>query len=223
MSELSNLPGVTLDPKDESGLEAAFGVTSNAEELVKANRGRYTPEHRKVLLQDENLGATDSLHELDDDGNRIGLKDDLAKTLDHPVETATVRGTGRNAVISYTYVGDRGSIEKGIIPYAEVFGSASAKRAARREQAGDPSEAGAAAAEAKLDEAQAKAAAAIQEAQDKARELVEDAQKQIADLLAKANEDAEAIRAKAAEEAPKAADDAEKKAAAAKSRSRSSS
>lgn len=215
MSEL-NLPGVTLDPRDERELEAAFGVTSNAEELIKANRARVSPEHRKVLRLDENAGATDSLYELDEDGNRLFLKDDLAKFLDHPVESARVRGRGRNAVISYVYVGDRQSYEKGYVSYADVFGSSADRRAAQRSAAPvDPSQAAQAAADTKLTEAETKAAEALQKAQDEARKLVEQAREEVSKLVAEATAEANRIRQEAAEAAPAAAADAEEEAKAA--------
>lgn len=212
----TNLPGVTLDPKDEAGLETAFGVTSNAEELIKSNRARVTPELREASIKDENPDLTNSLHQLDDDGNRISLKDDVAKAVGHDVETATVRGSGARAAITYVYIGERDSLEKGVIPYDEVFsGTASAKRRAkaRGEAKPSPDEAAQEAADKRIREADEEAQAKIADAQEEARRILEDAQAKAAEALAEAQQEAAETREKAAEQAPKDADKAKQAAA----------
>jgi hypothetical protein len=201
MSEtaIQSLPGVTLDAKDQAGLEAAFGVTSNAEELVKFNRSRYTPEQRVAIAKGVNHELSERVQEreeYDPERSQYGLaagkvEAALEDHLGHPVETAVVRGSGRAASISYTYIGDRSSIEKGHVAFVEVFGNAQQKRAAKRSGGKqDPDAAAKAAAEAKVREAQ--------EAAEK--------------LLADAHAEAARVREQAAEEAAKAADKAGDKA-----------
>lgn len=212
MSGIAGLPGVTLDPKDESELEAAFGVTSNAEELVKANRARYSPEDRATLKKGVNVELTNRVQERDEydpEKSQYGLaagpvEAALEDHLGHPVETAVVRGSGRGAAISYTYIGDRGSIDKGTVPFGDVFGSAKEKRASRKARAADPD----AAAQAKLDEAETKAAEAIREAQEEAQQALDEAREQAEKAIADAQAEAAKIREKAAEDAAKAAEKA---------------
>jgi vacuolar-type H+-ATPase subunit H len=216
--EATTLPGVTLDERDEAELEAAFGVVSNAEELVRTNRGRYTTEHRATLNKGENPQLTGAINETDEDGNILGLKSDAAEAIEDkvgfPVETAVVRGVGRNAQISFTYVGPRGSIEKDIIAYTSVFGSAAEKRAAkRRGRAADPDDAAQQAADETLAEAEREAAEKLREAQEEAQAALDKAREDAEKVLADAQEEAAKVRAKAAEEAPKDADKAKRAAA----------
>lgn len=221
MTDTLNLPGVTLEARDEASLEAAFGVTSNAEELVKQNRARYSPAQRTALTKPVNHELTErvqSQEEFDPEAAQYGapanaVEAALEEAVGHPVESAVVRGKGRSAVISYTYIGERGSIEKDIIPFTEVFGSAQQQRKAKREeQARDPEQAGREAADQKLAEADRKAAEVIREAEAKAEQLIRDAAEKAQAELAKAEAKAAETREGAAEEAGEAAEDAEAKA-----------
>jgi hypothetical protein len=223
MSEtaIQSLPGVTLDAKDQAGLEAAFGVTSNAEELVKFNRSRYTPEQRVAIAKGVNHELSERVQEreeYDPERSQYGLaagkvEAALEDHLGHPVETAVVRGSGRAASISYTYIGDRSSIEKGHVAFVEVFGNAQQKRAAKRSGGKqDPDAAAKAAAEAKLSEADAEAQSKVREAAEEAEAKVREAQEAAEKLLADAHAEAARVREQAAEEAAKAADKAGDKA-----------
>lgn len=221
MSEtaIQSLPGVTLDPKDEAGLESAFGVTSNAEELVKTNRARYSTAHRAALVKGVNPELSERVQkreEFDPEKSQYGaasgaVEAQVGDHLGHEVLTAVVRGSGRAAVISYTYVGDRGSIEKGIVPFVEVFGSAKQRKAAAADQ--DPAEAGQAAADETLADADAEAQEAIRQAQEDAAAKVREAQEEAQRILAEAHEEAAKVRADAAEQAPADAEKAEEAAA----------
>jgi hypothetical protein len=233
MSEtaIQSLPGVTLDPKDEAGLESAFGVTSNAEELVKQNRARYTREHRAALIKPVNPELSERVQqreEFDPEKSQYGfasgpVEGQVGDHLGHEVLTAVVRGSGRSATISYTYLGDRGAIEKGIVPFVEVFGSDKQKAAARKPEPKAPSEAARAAADEKLGAADSEAQAKVRAATEKAQKALADAQAKAEELIAEAHQEAAEIRAKAAQEAPDAAADAEEKAKQAAARGSSSS
>lgn len=224
MSETA-LPGVTLDPKDEAGLESAFGVTSNAEELIKQNRQRYTPEQRAALakpVNDELSGRVQEHEDYDPEKSQYGLaagpvEAGLEDHLGFPVEAAVVRGSGGAATISYVFVDDRGSLEKGSVPFTDVFGTEASRDAAKRKSERKPDEEAQAAADAKLDEADSEASAKIKAAVEDAQAELAKARERAAELIAKAEEDARQIREKAAEEAPKAAekaaDDAKQQAA----------
>ncbi len=94
-------PGVTLDPKAESELEAEFGVASNAEELIRANRARFTPEMREAAKKSINEELTATLF-VDGVGPPDGsdeLDPAIAEAIGHPIRKAVVRGVGRSAAI----------------------------------------------------------------------------------------------------------------------------
>jgi vacuolar-type H+-ATPase subunit H len=215
------LPGVTLDPKNESELEAAFGVTSNAEELVRQNRSRYTTEHRAALTQQVDVGLTSELYvgnpelKLDpvsgsiawDYGASRQLKSELTDAVGHEIEAAVVRGSGSRAVISYVYPSGRGSLEKDVIPFAQVFGTAEQKASAKKDAT--PTEA----ANSVLGDAETEAGKLISEAKAEAAKVVQDAKDEIAKLISEAEAEAQKIREKAAEEAPKVAEEAAAEAA----------
>jgi hypothetical protein len=214
MTETLNLPGVTLETRDEAELAAAFGVTDNAEQLIKFNRERYSPQQKAALAKGVNPALSARVQEreeFDPEAAQYGapanaVEAALEEHVGHAVETAVVRGSGRAAQISYTYINERGSIDKGLVPYVEVFGSSGAKKAAAAER--DPDEAAQAAADRVLKEAEREAAEKRAAAEAEARRLIEEAAAKAQEKLREAESDAEEVRRKATEEAPKAAEDA---------------
>lgn len=201
------------DPTPLTELEAGFGVTSNAEELVAANFERMDATQRAGGLKPINEPLTEEL--------------DLAAVQSHVgdgvelVGRTVVRGSGAKAIISYTYVGPRGGVEKGYVPYVELFGSATEKRAAKATV--DPDEAAGRAAREKRDKAEAEAQAKVDKARREAADVAAKAREEADKVLAEATAEAQRIREKAEQDAAKAGDkareDADKaKAAAAKAK-----
>jgi regulator of protease activity HflC (stomatin/prohibitin superfamily) len=216
MSATTSLPGVTLDPKAENELEAAFGVTSNAEELVRQNAARFTPAQREAMTQRVDAALTSTLYkgdrkvQLDENGHihwgpdaeNREFKDELVEAIGHPIEDAVVRGRGSRAVISYIYLSPRKSYEKDIIPYGDVFGDGP-KQAARTPQA---------AADSVLSEAEQEAEKVLSEARAEAQRLAEEAAAEAQRLVQEAESEAQGIREQAQEDAPAAAAEAEQEA-----------
>lgn len=199
-------------PLDE--LEQGFGVTANAEELVRANHARMTEEQRAGGMKPVNYDLTEQVRE------------DPSKLEDHAgvelaPENITVRGTGGNAIIQYVYVGARDSNEKGYVPYVEVYGDSKARkaRAQRVAEREDPNEAAQRAADERIRKADEEAADRVREAQEKAEKILADAREKAEKELAKAREEAEESRAAAAEEAQQAADKAREESEKAKAKS----
>jgi flagellar biosynthesis GTPase FlhF len=204
------------DPTPQAELAREFGVTSNAEELINSNKERFPRALREAL----NLPVTQILlgEEVAQEGDpKLGdtqRDDDAVSKLEdhvgHSVLRAVVRGTGARRVITYSYVDDRGSTEKGYVPYAELFGTAKEKREARAGQS--PDEAAEQAAAAKLQEAEEKAAQILKDAQEKASKALEEAQRAAQEAQEEAQAKIAKIEADAQEKAAKAAEAAEKKA-----------
>jgi hypothetical protein len=195
------------DPTPIAELESAFGVTSSAEELVKQNHQRYTDEQRAGLMKpvNETLNA-----DLQDD--ELGkLEDELG----HEVIDAVVRGSGASAIISYTFVGPRDSVEKDYVPYADVYGDSKLKKRRKESQAlkQDPAEAGQAAAAQRMQEADREAAEKIAEAQAEATRILEDAKREAQEAVESVREEVQKIRDEAVKDAPKAAEKASEQAA----------
>ena len=210
------------DPTPEGELERAFGVTSNAEELVASNRQRYSNDLRAALNKPVNTALSRQFNADPGDEEAVQAQHEviakLASAVDEDVQTASVHGAGAGATITYTYLDARGGIEKDCVLYAEVFGTAAEKRDARQKVAAsrDPQQAGQDAAQAKLQEADDEARQRVADAEEQARQIIADApakaEKQIREATAKAEED----RQKASEDAAKAGDKAAEEATKAK-------
>lgn len=193
------------DPTPLAELEAGFGVAANASELIKANSESRSEEQRALQLKRVNDDLTNQVR--DDFGK---LESHLGDDVEVDPENVTVRGSGASAIIQYVYVGPRGSNEKGYVPFAEVHGSAAAKRRRRAMEVErtTPDEAAQKAAAERERQAEREAAEAQAEHEAKVEEILADARAKAEEELAKAREEADKIRADAAEEAQKAADKA---------------
>src|SRR4051812_25945723 len=155
------------DPTPLAELEQSFGVTSSAEELIKANHARMSDEQRAGSLLAPNDALTASVRE---------NQDELESHLGHEVTEATVRGVGAKALIHYAYISPRDAYEKDYVPFADVFGSDLLKQrrntlTARRV---DPDQAAREAAAEAVRESDEKAAARLREAQEEARRILDD-------------------------------------------------
>lgn len=193
------------DPTPVTELEQSFGVTSSAEELIKANQARMPEEQRagglKAVNEPLNSHVRDRLGELED---HVGFE----------VADFNVRGTGSNALIHYTYVGPRDAHEKGYVPFADVFGDKLLKR--RREESvalrTDPEEAAQAAVAKVVADADADAQAKLRAAQEEAQQIIDKAREQADKAIRDARAEGERVRASIAEEAQKAAESAREQA-----------
>lgn len=193
------------DPTPLAELEQSFGVTSSAEELIKANHARMSDEQRAGSLKAANEGLTTHVRE---------NLDELEGHLGHEVAEATVRGTGAQALIHYAYIGPRDAYEKDYVPFADVFGSDLAKqrRANLEAKRTDPDEAAREAAAQTVREADAKAAERLREAQAEADRIVADAREEAETAVREAQEEAARQRESLAADAQKAADAAREQA-----------
>jgi vacuolar-type H+-ATPase subunit H len=193
------------DPTSLAELEQSFGVTSSAEELIKANHARMTDEQRAGSLLAVNDQLTNYVRE------NLG---DLESSLGHDVVDATVRGTGARALIHYAYIGPRDAYEKDYVPFADVYGDEllQQRRAQLQARSADPDQAARTAAAEKVREADEEAADTLREAREEAEKLLADTREQVAKLVADANEQAAKQREGVPEQAQKAADDAREQA-----------
>jgi hypothetical protein len=195
------------DPTPLAELEAGFGVTSSAEELIKANQSRMTNEQRASGMKPVNDELTGQL--LDDQSK---LEDHLG----HEVVNASVRGNGASALIHYVYIGSRDAHESDYVPFADVYGDKAAKqrRSALQARQTDPDEAASAAASEKLREADEQAAQTMADARAEAEKLLSDAKakidKLVEDASAKIEKQREQVPEEAQSAAEKAREDAEK-------------
>jgi molecular chaperone DnaK (HSP70) len=189
------------DPTPLAELEAGFGVTANAEELVKQNAARFSSEQLSAGLKPPN---EEYGRHLDDNF------DALEKHVGQEVVNAEVRGSGGGAVIQYVTVGPRDEHVKGYVPFVELFGDKAAKdrRASRVASRTTPDEAAMRAADSRLQEADRDAQAELEKAQEKAREAIEKAREEAEKVIQDAQAEADRIREKASEDAQKAADKA---------------
>jgi vacuolar-type H+-ATPase subunit H len=193
------------DPTPIAELEAGFGVTSSAEQLITANFARMTNEQRAGTLLPVNDDLTGELR-----ANLGKLEDHLG----HEVTDATVRGSGTRALIHYVYINARDANEKDYVPFADVFGDDLLKR--RRSnlvaRTTRPEDAGREAAQEKLVEAESAGRQIIQDAQAKAQELLRDTEAKVQEMIRQAVADAEEKRQKIAQDAAEAEQDARERA-----------
>jgi vacuolar-type H+-ATPase subunit H len=194
------------DPTPLAELESSFGVTSSAEELIKANHASMTGEQRTSQLLPVNEQLTDHVRE---------NLDQLEEQLGHEVVDATVRGSGAKALIHFAFIGSRDSYEKDYIAFADVYGDDQLKqrRAQLAASATKPDEAARAAAAEKVREADQEAAETLRKAREEAKKVLADAHEQVAKIVEDANEEAAKAREDLPEQAQKAADEAREQAA----------
>lgn len=205
------LPGVTMDPKDESTLEELFGVTSNAEELVRGNAQRYTPAQLATAKKKVNHELTSLLYTggakmiTDEHGQSRWatdepreVKPELEEAIGHPIETAVVRGSGRGAMISYVFESGRG-LGKDVIPFSQVFGSDAERQQAKAE----PTPEGV------LREAESEVQKVLREAKEEAEKIAHKAREEAEKAIRAAEEEAEDIRQRAQTEAVATAEKAD--------------
>lgn len=189
------------DPTPLAELEQSFGVTSSAEELIRANQNRMTDEQLAGGLKEVNEPLNEHVQ-----ANLDKLEDHVG----HEVVDARVRGKGSSALIHYTYVGPRDAHEKGYVPFADVFGSDLLKqrRASLEQSRITPDDAAQAAVDQVVAKAESDAQSKLTDAKTEAERILADAKAKAEELTQNAVREADETRAAVAEEARKAAEDA---------------
>ncbi|HTE60774.1 MAG TPA: hypothetical protein VK631_10525 [Solirubrobacteraceae bacterium] len=191
------------DPTPAAELEAAFGVTSNASELIAVNRARYPLALREALNKPVDDQASADLD--------LAKVAEAAEVEQGAIHDAKVHGTGAKAAVVVVVENDRSSLDKIVVPLVEVSGSAASRRKAQQaaEEGRSPQEA----ADEVLAKAEADAREALTEAQAAINRANEEAAAEAQRIIQEASAEADAIRAKAAQDAQDAAEAAQQPAA----------